>query len=101
MKILSGFKKNTKTVGKYLMNRITFQADEEILTKFKNKNKYLYDLRTKTEDVELPMKKKSNRNFDDEMKYLECLHKIFDFKRYYGLNINYYDFFHFIYDHPY
>jgi DnaJ-class molecular chaperone len=67
----------------------------------KIEEKYLYDLRNKTEDIELLMKKKSNRNFDDEMKYLECLHKIFDFKRYYGLNINYYDFYNFIYDHPY
>ena len=90
-----------KTVRKYLKNRRNFYADEEILAKFKNNKHYLYNLRTKTEDVELLMKKKSNRNFDDEMKYLECLHKIFDFKRYYGLNINYYDFYNFIYDHPY
>ncbi len=96
-------KKYNKTVRKYLMNSKKFYADEEILTKFKNtkiKENYLYDLRTKTEDIAL-LETKSNRNFDDEMKYLECLHKIFDFKRYYGLNINYYDFYNFIYDHPY
>jgi hypothetical protein len=93
-------KKYNKTVRKYLKNRRNFYADEDILAKFKNNKHYLYNLRTKTEDIAL-LETKSNKNFDDEMKYLECLHKIFDFKRYYGLNINYYDFYNFIYDHPY
>jgi hypothetical protein len=46
------------------MNSKTIYADEEILTKFKNtkiKEKYLYDIRTKTEVIELLMKKKRQK----------------------------------------